>query len=81
MIKANQRIRKGCLGYLACVNDAGKERLGVNYVDIVRDYPEVFPNHLAPFDMKEMMMQLQELHDKGFIYPNILRFREHHFIL
>ncbi|GJR60458.1 putative reverse transcriptase domain-containing protein [Tanacetum coccineum] len=47
-------------------------------VPIVRDFPEVFPKdlparahyRLAPFEMKELSEQLQELSDKGFIRPS-----------
>ncbi|GKC43706.1 putative reverse transcriptase domain-containing protein, partial [Tanacetum coccineum] len=39
-------------------------------VPIIRDFPEVFPEELAPSEMKELMVQLQELLEKGFIYPS-----------
>ncbi|KAI3735110.1 hypothetical protein L6452_14598 [Arctium lappa] len=90
---------KGCVGFLAYVIDAKKEKKGLESVPVVSDYPEVFledlttlphgrqvefridlvpgaapiaraPYRLAPVEMKEMMTQLQELLDKGFIRPS-----------
>ncbi|KAJ9547079.1 LOW QUALITY PROTEIN: hypothetical protein OSB04_019622 [Centaurea solstitialis] len=99
IIKANRCIRKRCSWYMAYVIDSGKEKLEVKDVEVVREYPEVFPDDLrslppdpeiefrinlvpgatpiarapywlAPSEMKEMMAQLQELLDKGFICPS-----------
>nr|GEZ27893.1 hypothetical protein [Tanacetum cinerariifolium] len=36
-------------------------------VAMIRDFPEVFPEELAPSEMKELLVQLQELLEKGFI--------------
>ncbi|KAJ9542547.1 hypothetical protein OSB04_029053 [Centaurea solstitialis] len=76
-----------------------KDKLEVKDVEVVRDYPEVFPEYLvslpsdreiefrmdlvpgatpiakapyrlAPSELKEMLAQLQELLDKGFIRPS-----------
>ncbi|KAJ9545298.1 hypothetical protein OSB04_025005 [Centaurea solstitialis] len=96
VIKANRCIRKGCVWFMAHVVDSKKDKLGVKDVEVVRDYPEVFPEdlvslppdreiefridlvpgatpiakapyRLAPSELKEMLAQLQELLDKGFI--------------
>nr|GEX97732.1 hypothetical protein [Tanacetum cinerariifolium] len=39
-------------------------------VPVIRDFPEVFPEELAPSEMKELSVQLQELLKKGFIRPS-----------
>ncbi|GKF08042.1 putative reverse transcriptase domain-containing protein, partial [Tanacetum coccineum] len=45
-------------------------------VPVIRDFPEVFPEELprlpqlAPSEMKELSVQLQELLEKGFIHPS-----------
>ncbi|KAJ9556477.1 hypothetical protein OSB04_011091 [Centaurea solstitialis] len=99
VIKANRCIRKGCVWFMAHVVDSKKDKLGVKDVEVVRDYPEVFPEdlvslppdreiefridlvpgatpiakapyRLAPSELKEMLAQLQELLDKGFIRPS-----------
>ncbi|KAJ9541866.1 hypothetical protein OSB04_028372 [Centaurea solstitialis] len=99
VIKANRCIRKGCIWFMAYVVDSGKDKLEVKDVEVVRDYPEVFPEdlvslppdreiefridlvpgatpiakapyRLAPSELKEMLAQLQELLDKGFIRPS-----------
>jgi Retroviral aspartyl protease len=99
VIKANRCIRKGCLWYMAYVVESVKSKLEVRDVEVVRDYPEVFPDdldslppdreiefridlvpgaapiarapyRLAPSELKEMMSQLQELLEKGFIRPS-----------
>ncbi|KAJ9558426.1 hypothetical protein OSB04_013040 [Centaurea solstitialis] len=99
VIKANRCIRKGCVWFMAYVVDSGRDKLEVKDVEVVRDYPEVFPEdlvslppdreiefridlvpgatpiakapyRLAPSELKEMLAQLQELLDKGFIRPS-----------
>ncbi|KAI3770409.1 hypothetical protein L6452_01541 [Arctium lappa] len=99
MIKAKKCLVKGCVGFLAYVIDAKKEKKGLESVSVVSEYPEVFPEYLttlppdrqvefridlvpgaapiarapyrlAPAEMKEMMTQLQELLDNGFILPS-----------
>ncbi|KAJ9560990.1 hypothetical protein OSB04_006150 [Centaurea solstitialis] len=99
VIKANRCIRKGCIWFMAYVVDSEKNKLEVKDVEVVRDYPEVFPEdlvslppdreiefridlvpgampiakapyRLAPSELKEMLAQLQELLDKGFIHPS-----------
>ncbi|KAJ9546526.1 hypothetical protein OSB04_019069 [Centaurea solstitialis] len=81
VIKANRCIRKGCVWFMAYVVDSKKDKLEVKDVEVVRDYPEVFPEDLVslPPDrqiefridlLKEMLAQLQELLDKRFIRPS-----------
>ncbi|KAI3734189.1 hypothetical protein L6452_13653 [Arctium lappa] len=99
MIKAKKCLIKRCVGFLAYVIDAKKEKKGLESVPLVSEFPEVFPEdlttlppdrqvefridlvpgaapiarapyRLAPAEMKEMMTQLQELLDKGFIRPS-----------
>ncbi|GJV31662.1 putative reverse transcriptase domain-containing protein [Tanacetum coccineum] len=60
--------------YCSKAKDKSEKRL--EDVPIVRDFPEVFPEDLsgippvAPSEMKELIEQLQELSDKGFIRPS-----------
>ncbi|KAJ9557680.1 hypothetical protein OSB04_012294 [Centaurea solstitialis] len=99
MIKARKCLAKGCTSYLAYVIDTKLEKKEVADVDVVREFPDVFPEdlpglpperqvefhidltpgaapiarapyRLAPTEMKEMMTQLQELSEKGFIRPS-----------
>ncbi|KAJ9538049.1 hypothetical protein OSB04_030782 [Centaurea solstitialis] len=99
MIKARECLAKGCASYLAYVIDTKLEKKGIADVDVVREFPDVFPEdlpglpperqvefhidltpgaapiaralyRLAPTEMKEMMTQLQELSEKGFIRPS-----------
>ncbi|KAJ9555926.1 hypothetical protein OSB04_010540 [Centaurea solstitialis] len=99
MIKARRFLAKGCTSYLAYVIDTKLEKKEVADVDVVREFPDVFPEdlpglpperqvefhidltpgvapiarapyRLAPTEMKEMMTQLQELSEKGFIRPS-----------
>nr|GFC80338.1 putative reverse transcriptase domain-containing protein [Tanacetum cinerariifolium] len=74
---------KGCHVFLAQISatkeDDKPEGKQVKDVPIVQDFPEVFledlpglaraPYRLAPSEMKELLEQLQELSDKGFIRP------------
>ncbi|KAI3669849.1 hypothetical protein L6452_41291 [Arctium lappa] len=98
-LKARKSLAKGCASYLAYVIDAKLEKRKVEDVDVVREYPDVFPEdlpglpperqvefhidlipgaapiarapyRLAPTEMQEMMTQLQELLEKGFIRPS-----------
>ena len=85
--------------FLAYVIDSQKAKPSVSDVDVVSEFPDVFPEdlpglppdrevefqidlipgatpvakapyRLAPTEMKELMSQLQELLDKGFIRPS-----------
>ncbi|KAI3727551.1 hypothetical protein L6452_16167 [Arctium lappa] len=98
-LKARKFLAKGYPSYLAYVVDAKKEYKSVEDVEVVQDFPDVFPEdlpglpperqvefqidltpgaapiarapyRLAPAEMKEMMAQLQELLEKGFIRPS-----------
>ncbi|GKC52105.1 putative reverse transcriptase domain-containing protein [Tanacetum coccineum] len=75
--KTQNYLLKGCPIFLAHVitkkaEDKSEEKL-LKDVPIVRDFLEVFPEdfrapyRLAPFKMKELSDQLQELSNKGFI--------------
>ncbi|GJV24719.1 putative reverse transcriptase domain-containing protein [Tanacetum coccineum] len=80
--KTHKYLLKGHNVFLAHVttketeDKSGEKRL--EDVPIVRDFPEVFPEdlsarapyRLAPYEMKELLEQLQELSDKGFIRPS-----------
>ncbi|GKC07122.1 putative reverse transcriptase domain-containing protein [Tanacetum coccineum] len=80
--KIQKYLLKGHHVFLAHVtiketeDKSGEKRL--EDVPIVRDFPKVFPKELparahyrlAPFEMKELSEQLQELSDKGFIRPS-----------
>ncbi|GJY03633.1 putative nucleotidyltransferase, ribonuclease H, partial [Tanacetum coccineum] len=65
------------------VSVAAMEEKRLEDVLVIRDFPEVFPDELpgaapvarapyrlAPFEMKELSKQLQELLEKGFIRPS-----------
>nr|GEY89493.1 hypothetical protein [Tanacetum cinerariifolium] len=80
--KMQKYLLKGCHVFLAHVTakkakDKSEEKR-LEDVPIVRDFPEVFPEdllalvpyRLAPFEIKELSDQLQELSDKGFIRPS-----------
>ncbi|KAJ9543820.1 hypothetical protein OSB04_023527 [Centaurea solstitialis] len=46
IIKENRCIMKGCIWYLVYVINSGKEKLEVKDVEVVCEYPEVFPDDL-----------------------------------
>ncbi|GKC59999.1 hypothetical protein Tco_1087597 [Tanacetum coccineum] len=80
--KIHEYMLKGCPIFLANVttketeDKSKKKRL--EDVPIVWDFPDVFhedlparaPYRLAPSEMKELLEQLKELSDKGFIRPS-----------
>ena len=45
-LRAQRLLRKGCQGYLAHVVDTRKEVLKLNDIPVVREFPDVFPEHL-----------------------------------
>ena len=45
-VKARHMVEKGCLAYLAYVHDSSAEAPSIDYVPIVREFPEVFPSDL-----------------------------------
>ena len=96
---ANRLLRKGCSGYLAHVIDTRNQKLKLEDIPVVRDFPDVFlddlpglpphreieftielvpgtspisqaPYRMAPAELKELKVQLQELVDQGFIRPS-----------
>ncbi|KAI3792884.1 hypothetical protein L2E82_06775 [Cichorium intybus] len=97
--KARRCIRKGCVSFLAYVMTEDKVKQTYKDIEVVKEFPEVFPDELpglpperqvefridlvpgaspiarapyrlAPTEMRELMSQLQELLDKGFIRPS-----------
>ncbi|KAJ9556056.1 hypothetical protein OSB04_010670 [Centaurea solstitialis] len=46
MVKARKFLAKGCTSYLAYVIDTKLEKKGVADVDVVREFPDVFPEDL-----------------------------------
>nr|GEZ36066.1 putative reverse transcriptase domain-containing protein [Tanacetum cinerariifolium] len=70
--KAQEYLSKGCDVFLAHVTtqEAKDKSEGKRLEDvpIVRDFPKVFLEDLP--EMKELVEQLQELSDKGFIRPS-----------
>ncbi|GJS98251.1 putative reverse transcriptase domain-containing protein [Tanacetum coccineum] len=78
--KTQKYLLKGCPIFVEYVTmkkaeDKSNEKR-LEDVPIVQDFPKVFPEELpapyqlAPSEMKELLNQLKELSDKGFIRPN-----------
>ena len=99
-LQAATLVRKGHPAYLVYLNEEGKEGRKIEDVEIVREFPDVFPDNLpglppdrqleftidlepgsapvskapyrmAPKELEELKMQLQELMDLGFIRPSV----------
>ncbi|KAJ9535649.1 LOW QUALITY PROTEIN: hypothetical protein OSB04_un001198 [Centaurea solstitialis] len=99
VMKARRCMTKGCESFLAYVLDVKKEKLSVRDVNVVKEFPDVFPDdlpglpptrevefqidlipgatpvakapyRLAPSEVREMMTQIQDLLDKGFVRPS-----------
>ncbi|XP_070020760.1 uncharacterized protein [Nicotiana sylvestris] len=45
-MKAQRLLNKGCLGFLAIVNDTRKETISIENVPVVREFSDVFPEDL-----------------------------------
>ncbi|KAA0035500.1 pol protein [Cucumis melo var. makuwa] len=63
---------------LASMVDTREVDVSLSSEPVVRDYPDVFleelpgaPYRMAPAELKELKVQLQELLDKGFIRPSV----------
>ncbi|GJX46484.1 putative reverse transcriptase domain-containing protein [Tanacetum coccineum] len=77
-IKARKYVEQGCHLFLAHVTKKKSKEKRMEDVPVIRDFPEVFleelpglpPPRLAPSEMKELSVQLQELLEKGFIHPS-----------
>nr|GFC75825.1 putative reverse transcriptase domain-containing protein [Tanacetum cinerariifolium] len=80
--KIEKYVKKGFPIFLAHITtkevEDKSEMKRLEDVPIVRDFPEVFPEdlparapyRLAPSEMKELVEQLKELSEKGFIRPS-----------
>ncbi|GKC10280.1 hypothetical protein Tco_1001890 [Tanacetum coccineum] len=70
-IKARKYVERGCHLFLAHVTEKKSKEKRLEDVPVIRDFPEVFPEDLlAPSEMRELSVQLQELLEKGFIRPS-----------
>ncbi|GKD62546.1 putative reverse transcriptase domain-containing protein, partial [Tanacetum coccineum] len=56
--------------FLAHVTKKKSKEKRMEDVPVIRDFPDVFPEELAPSEMKDLSVQLQELLEKGFIRPS-----------
>ncbi|GJT74943.1 putative reverse transcriptase domain-containing protein [Tanacetum coccineum] len=76
VMKARRYLSRGCHAFMEHVINTNFEKKSVEDVPIVNEFLDVFleelsaPYCLAPSEMKELMSQLQELLDKGFIRPS-----------
>ncbi|KAL0537650.1 hypothetical protein IC582_026633 [Cucumis melo] len=99
-MKASKLLSKGTWGILASVVDTRESEVSLSSEQVVREYPDVFPDELpgllppreiefaielepgtapisrapyrvAPAELKELKVQLQELLDNGFIRPSV----------
>ncbi|GJU10764.1 putative reverse transcriptase domain-containing protein [Tanacetum coccineum] len=77
-IKARKYVERGCHLFLAHVTESKSKEKRMEDVPVNRDFPKVFPEELpglppprlAPSEMKELSVQLQELLEKGFIHSS-----------
>ncbi|GJX84584.1 putative reverse transcriptase domain-containing protein, partial [Tanacetum coccineum] len=70
-INASKYVERGCHLFLAYVTENKSKKKRMEDVPVIRDFPKVFPEELlAPSEMKELSVQLQELLEKGFIHPS-----------
>ncbi|ROV55750.1 RNA-directed DNA polymerase [Limosilactobacillus reuteri] len=99
-LQAVKLLESGCQGYIASVLDVDARVTSLEEVNVVKEFPDVFPDDLmqlppdrelefaidlipgaapvskapyrmAPAELKELQMQLQELLEKGFIRPSV----------
>ena len=100
IIEARKLMQHGCKAYLTCVTDTRSEVTRIQDVQVVREFPDVFPGYFlgvpperevefgielisgakpvarAPYrlalpELQELITQLQDLLDKGFIRPSV----------
>ncbi|KAA0033145.1 DNA/RNA polymerases superfamily protein [Cucumis melo var. makuwa] len=103
-MKAGKVLSQGTWSILANVLDTREPEISLSFEQVVREYPDVFPNELpglpppreidfaielelgtapisrapyrmAPAELNELKVQLQELLDKGFIRPSVSPWR------
>ncbi|GKA76981.1 putative reverse transcriptase domain-containing protein [Tanacetum coccineum] len=75
---ARKYVEQGCHLFLAHVTKKKSKEKRMEDVPVIHDFPKVFPKELlglpplrlAPSEMKELSVQLQELLEKGFIHPS-----------
>ncbi|KAA3473641.1 DNA/RNA polymerases superfamily protein [Gossypium australe] len=72
-MSAQSCMRKGCEAYLAYVLDTKVSESKIESVQVVCEYPDVFPEELSGLppirELKELNAQLQELTNRGFARP------------
>ncbi|TYK26473.1 DNA/RNA polymerases superfamily protein [Cucumis melo var. makuwa] len=70
VLKAEKLLRKGCTVFLAHIVVVQREKLKPEDVPVVKEFLDA-PYRMAPSELKELKMQLQELVDKGYIRPSV----------
>ncbi|GKA05207.1 putative reverse transcriptase domain-containing protein, partial [Tanacetum coccineum] len=74
-IKARKYIERGCQMFVAHLTEKKSKEKRLKDVLVICDFPEVFLDELPglppPRQMKELLVQLQELLEKGFIRPSL----------
>ena len=65
-------LRKGCQAFLAHVIENCSSQKRIEDIPVIKDFPELFPEDISglPLEMQELLGQLQDLLDKGFIRPS-----------
>ncbi|KAA0054814.1 reverse transcriptase [Cucumis melo var. makuwa] len=77
VLKAEKLLRKGCTAFLAHIVVVKREKLKPEDVPVGKSFLMYFqmicqaPYRMAPSELKELKMQLQELVDKGYIRPSV----------
>ncbi|TYJ98787.1 putative Gag-pol protein [Cucumis melo var. makuwa] len=70
VLKAEKLLRKGCTTFLSHIIVVQREKLKPEKVHVVKEFLDA-PYIMAPSELKELKIQLQELVDKGYIRPSV----------
>ncbi|KAL0555985.1 hypothetical protein IC582_004488 [Cucumis melo] len=70
VLKAEKLLRKGCTAFLAHIVVVQREKLKPKDVSVVKEFLDA-PYRMAPSELKELKMRLQELVDKGYIRSSV----------
>nr|GEY50639.1 putative reverse transcriptase domain-containing protein [Tanacetum cinerariifolium] len=74
-IKARKYIERGCHLFLAHMTEKKPKKKRLEDMPVIHDFPEAAlvaraPYRLAPSEMRDLSVQLQDLLEKGFIHPS-----------
>ena len=67
-MEARRFLRKGCEAFLVFILDSKKEQVNFENIPVIREFPNVFPEELPGYHMKEKWISLLKLYKERLVF-------------